>query len=93
MFVFGSFTTSIEQPNDIDVCFDISALDRKIVEKNYSLIDIYERRRFKEYFLVHIILKETENINIIKWMKRDRDSNERGIIEVNLQDLPIYDKK
>ncbi len=93
MFVFGSFATQKKNPNDIDVCFDISKLDVKIVEKNSSVIDNYERRRFKEYFLVHVTLKEIEDINIIRWMKRDRNSNERGIIEVSLQDLPVYDKK
>ncbi|HEX5151748.1 MAG TPA: hypothetical protein VFW07_09875 [Parafilimonas sp.] len=93
MFVFGSFTTSEKYPNDIDVCFDISRLDKKKVEKNYSMLDNYERKRYRQYLLVHILLKETDDAEIIKWMKHDRNSNERGIIELNLKDLPVYDKK
>ncbi|HEY2727257.1 MAG TPA: hypothetical protein VGI61_08795 [Parafilimonas sp.] len=63
--------------NDIDVCFDISDINKNTVEKNYSLLDRYEQRRFKEYLLVDVILKETENKRIIEWMKHDRSNNER----------------
>jgi predicted metal-dependent HD superfamily phosphohydrolase len=54
MFVFGSFATQREHPNDIDVCFDISNLDLNILERNPSLFDNYEHKRFHEYLKVHL---------------------------------------
>ena len=93
MFVFGSFTTSTAESNDIDVCFDISIIDRKTVEKNYSMLDRYERKRYKEYLLVHVILKEKSDDEIIEWLKQDRNYNKRGIIEISLKDLSVYDKE
>jgi histidinol phosphatase-like PHP family hydrolase len=95
MFVFGSFTTSTDYPNDIDVCFDISDIAIKVLEKNSSLFNKYEHRRFHKYLQVHLpFFKINSDDKALKqFMKRDRNGNERGIIEVSLKDLPIYDKE
>ncbi|MEP6465720.1 MAG: hypothetical protein ABJB05_05425 [Parafilimonas sp.] len=95
MFVFGSFATSKEQPNDIDVCFDISNLDIKVLEKNYSLFDHYEHKRFHKYLLVHIpfFKIKTEDKELMQFMKTDKSGNKRGIIALSLKNLPVYDKE
>ncbi len=95
MFVFGSFATSIEHPNDIDVCFDISNLDIKVLEKNYSLFNQYEHKRFYKYLLVHIpfFKIKIEDEELMQFMKTDKSGNRRGMIKLNLKDLPVYDKK
>jgi hypothetical protein len=95
MLVFGSFVTSIEHPNDIDVCFDISNVDEKVLEKNYTILDRYERDRYKKYLQVHLpFFKISSDDKELKhFMKTDRNGNKRGIIEVSLTDLPVYDKK
>jgi hypothetical protein len=95
MFVFDSFAAQREHPNDIDVCFDISNLDLKILEKNSSLFDNYERKRFYEHLKVHLPffkIKEDDK-QLMKFMKKDKDGNERGIIKVTLNDLAFYDKE
>jgi uncharacterized protein DUF6932 len=95
MFVFGSFVTSVDPPNDIDVCFDISNLDIKVLEKSFSLFDHYEHKRFHKYLLVHIpfFKIKIEDKELMQFMKTDKNGNKRGIIELNLKSLPVYDKK
>ncbi len=93
MFVFGSFATQKENPNDVDVCFDISNLEVKVLEKNNSSFNKYELVRIKKYFFVHVILKRVNEEELLKFLKTDRNGNQRGIIEIDLKDLPGYDKK
>lgn len=95
MFVFGSFATKTEQPNDIDVCFDISNLDTAILEKKSSILDNYGCKRYYEYFQVHLpfFRIDEKDTRLMKFMKNDKYGNERGIIKVNLNDLISYDKK
>jgi hypothetical protein len=95
MFIFGSFTTAIEQPNDIDVCFDLSNLDVKILEKKHTLLDNYERKRFKEYFGIHLpfFKIQAEDEDLMQFMKTDKSGNKRGTIKLNLKKLQGYDKE
>jgi hypothetical protein len=95
LFVFGSFATQKEFPNDIDVCFDIVNLNEETIEENDSLFDKYERRRIHKYFQVHIAFFKVNNNDeeLKRFMKKDRDGNQRGIIEIDLKDLPVYDKE
>jgi hypothetical protein len=92
MFVFGSFATAEEYPNDIDVCFDMSNISMAVLEKNNSSIDKYELARIKHYLMVHVILKRVNEERLIEFFKHDRNGNERGIIEVDLKDLK-HDKE
>jgi len=95
VFVFGSFATQKEFPGDIDACFDISNIDVKIIEKNVSLFDKYERRRYHAYLKVHLPFFKINDADdeLMQFLKKDKDGNPRGIIKVNLQDLPLYDKE
>jgi len=95
LFVFGSFASQKEFPNDIDICFDIEDLNKEVIEENNSLFDKYERRRIHKYFQIHIaFFKIDDNDEELKrFMKTDREGNQRGIVEIDLKDLPVYDKK
>ncbi len=34
-----------------------------------------------------------EDKELLNFMKKDKDGNQRGIIEISLKDLPVYDKE
>lgn len=94
MFVFGGFTTSEENPNDIDVCIDIGNLDVITLERDFSVFDNYACKRYYEYFQVHLpfFRIDDNDARLMKFMKNDKYGNERGIIKVNLM-IIAHDKK
>jgi len=94
MYIFGSFATIKEFPNDIDVCFDVSNIEEEIVERNYAnLFDKYELARFRKYLSVHVIYKTSEDSDIIEWLKRNKEGKSRGIIKIFLNKVISYDKE
>ena len=91
IYIFGSFTTSKEEPNDIDICADISDVDEKAFS-HFDLADMYELARVKKYLSVHILYKLYDD-RIFTFLKRDREGNTRGIIKISLKEMTGYDKE
>ncbi|MEP6514262.1 MAG: hypothetical protein ABJA79_10350, partial [Parafilimonas sp.] len=94
MYVVGSFVTNKQQPNDIDVCFDITSLDEKAFESAHQeLLNSDALERIHELLKVHIIYYTSYDTEIVNWFRFDRDGNKRGIIKISLKDIHGYDKE
>jgi len=51
--------------------------------------------RYWADFKIHIAffkIKKTD-VDLMNFMKKDKDGNTRGVVKLNLKDLPVYDKK
>ncbi|MEP7318463.1 MAG: hypothetical protein ABI921_06970 [Panacibacter sp.] len=94
MYVVGSFITAKKQPNDLDVCFDITELDEKALKKKHP--ELYTEKGLQEIhelLKVHVIYFTSYDTEILDWFRFDRNGNKRGIIKIFLKDLPGYDKE
>ncbi len=94
MYIVGSFVTNKKQPNDIDVCFDITEVDLKALKKRYpELYTEKGQKEIHELLKVHLIYFTSYDTEILDWFRFDRNGNKRGIIKIFLKDFPDYDKE
>ena len=94
IYIVGSFVTAKKQPNDIDVCFDITELDERALKKKHpELCTEKGLQEIHELLKVHIIYFTSYDTEILDWFRFDRNGNKRGIIKIFLKDLPGYDKE
>jgi hypothetical protein len=91
MYIVGSFITAKRQPNDIDVCFDITELDEEELMTKHP--ELLERETIHRSLKIHIFFIRHQNSEMLDWFKTDRDGNKRGIVKIFLKDIPRYDKK
>lgn len=94
LYVVGSFVTTKAIPNDIDVCINFSDIDEnKLAKSELASLDKYELARIKQQKNVHLIIFDNSSRDFLDWFRQDRDGNKRGIIQINIKDLDIYDKE
>ncbi|MBX2930867.1 MAG: hypothetical protein KF781_02840 [Chitinophagaceae bacterium] len=94
IYIIGSYITTKEYPNDIDVCINASDIDeKKLIKSELGSIDKYEIARIKKQKNVHLILFDNNSREFLDWFKQDREGNKRGIIQLNMKDIEFYDKK
>jgi len=90
VYIDGSFTTTKEEPNDIDVCWDIKNVNlNKLHILEPTLLDFNDGRKNQklkfgcEFFPADWIAKPPDII-FIDFFQNDRNNNPKGLIGIKL---------
>jgi hypothetical protein len=95
VYIVGSFITSKEFPNDIDLCVDITNVDYKKLAKGYpELLSAKGIKKIKDEHKIHLpLFFDFGSTELLDWFRKDRDDNPRGLVKIYLNDIDDYDQK
>ena len=91
VYVDGSFVTAKEQPGDFDGCWEVDGVDPDKLDP--VLLEFANRRAaqrakyFGELFLANAAA-DPSGTRFIDFFQRDKDGQPKGIIALDLKDLP-----
>ena len=93
LYIAGSFVSSKEFPNDIDLCVDATGIDYLKLTKEYpEFLDPQGIERIKKEHKVHFALFfDAGCLEYLEWYKKDRDNHPRGLVKIYLNDINDYD--
>ena len=93
VYIAGSFVTSKEFPNDIDLCVDATNIDYLKLTKEYpEFLQTKGIEKIKKEHSVHFAaFFDFGSTEILDWFKKDRDDNPRGLVKIYLNDIDDYD--
>ncbi len=89
VYLDGSFVTVEQHPNDYDACWEVDNIDPEKLDK--VLLDVeWHRERIKEKYLGDVLpnLPRSPRRNLLWLFQNDRDGNRKGIIAIDLRELP-----
>lgn len=90
-YIDGSFVTTKEVPGDFDACWDVQGVDFDLVDDRLLTFD---RGRATQKAAFHGELYMTDSRTdpqgrlFLDFFQTDRDGNRKGILVVDLKDLP-----
>ena len=88
-YLDGSFVTVEQRPNDYDVCWEVDGVDPDKLDN--VLLDVeWTRGQIKEKYLGDVLpnLPRIPGHNLLWLFQTDRDGNKKGIIAIDLRELP-----
>lgn len=91
VYIDGSFVTAKEQPGDFDGCWEVDEVDPDKLDP--VLLDFATRRAaqkakyFGELFLANAAA-DPSGTRFIDFFQQDKDGQTKGIIALELKDLP-----
>lgn len=93
IFIVGSFTTNKNEPEDIDICVDMTYMKYYEFEKaNPDMVIPKGIYKILDKQFIHIVTYfDNYTIESLNWFRKDKKDNKRGIIKVILNDIASYD--
>ncbi|MEO5947069.1 MAG: hypothetical protein ABIP79_09650 [Chitinophagaceae bacterium] len=93
VYVAGSFVSSKEFPNDIDLCVDITNIDYRKLAKEYpELLQVKGIEKIRNEHNVHFALFfDFGSTELLDFFKKDREDNPKGLVKIYLSDIDDYD--
>lgn len=86
-YVDGSFVTSKEAPGDFDGCWDHDGVDFDVLDP--VLLDFDGHREAqKAKFGGEMFIADAPGNRFLEFFQMDRDGRPKGIIQINLTDIP-----
>jgi hypothetical protein len=86
-YVDGSFVTSKEEPGDFDGCWDHAGVDFDALDP--ILLDFDGHREAqKAKFEGEMFIADAPGNRFLEFFQLDRDGRPKGIIQINLADIP-----
>jgi hypothetical protein len=94
VYIGGSFVSKKREPEDIDLCFDLSNIEEgKIKETFPEFFDINKRGRIRRDQKCHLFHFDIEDHELLDFLNKDRDGNQIGLVKLALNEINNYDKK
>lgn len=91
LYLDGSFVTVKEEPGDFDACWEAEGVDADLLDEALLTFDAgRETQKAKfggELFVADWPADETSTL-FRNFFQQDRDGNAKGIIVINVQELP-----
>ena len=91
VYLDGSFVTAKEEPGDFDACWEAEGVDGDLLDEALLMFDAgraTQKAKFGgELFVADWPADETGAL-FRKFFQQDRDGNTKGIVVINLQELP-----
>jgi hypothetical protein len=89
VYINGSFVTDKAEPNDWDGCWEIEGVNFAILDPLIVDEDFKHSERKREY-LGDLFLQAPRlpGRNFVTYFQKDRDGKRKGIIKINLENLP-----
>jgi hypothetical protein len=86
-YIDGSFVTSKDEPGDFDGCWDHAGVDFDVLDP--VLLDFEGHREAqKAKFDGEMFIADAPGSQFLEFFQIDRDGRPKGIIQINLADIP-----
>jgi hypothetical protein len=95
VYVDGSFVSKKKNPEDIDLCFDLSDIDMGKLEIEFpQFFDVNAIGTIHRDLRCHIFHFTKEDTYLFDVLQYDRQYNFKGLVKLNISEiLTSYDKK
>jgi hypothetical protein len=95
VYVDGSFVSKKKEPEDIDICFDITGIhEEKIIRYFPKFLNVNERGRIRRELKCHIFTFTQEDTELFDMLNTDRYDNLKGLVILDLKEIKeIHDQK
>ena len=94
VYIGGSFVSTKKNPEDIDLCFDITAIKEEKLKKEFpNFFDVNERGKIRRDLKCHIFHFDAEDTLLFDLLTEDRDGNLKGLVKINLNDITYHDQE
>ena len=88
VYVGGSYVSKKKNPEDIDICFDISDIKQEKIKTMFpQFFDINERGRIRRDLKCHIFVFDKNDTELFDLLKEDRDGNPKGLVKLDLNEI------
>lgn len=92
-YIGGSFASTKKNPEDIDICFDLTDVDDERLKEGFpEFFDLNERGKMRGRDKCHLFHFDSENTSLFDLLTEDRDGNPKGLIKLNLKEIN-YDQE
>jgi hypothetical protein len=95
VFVDGSFVSKKENPEDIDLCFDLTDMDVEKIRKVFpQFFEPNEIGKIHREFQCHILHFDKNFTVYFDFLHEDRNGNPKGLVRLDIKNiLDYYDQK
>jgi hypothetical protein len=91
VYIGGSFVSKKKNPEDIDMCFDISDIkEEKLITVFPQFFDINQRGKIRRDLKCHIFVFDKKDFTLLNLLKEDRDGNLKGLVKLDLNETIRY---
>jgi hypothetical protein len=93
--VDGSFVSTKKNPEDIDLCFDLTNVDPDKLRKEFpEFFDVNAIGTIHRDLQCHIFHFDQEDRHLFDLLQSDRAGDPKGLVKLNIiETLTSYDKK
>ena len=91
--VAGSFASTKQNPNDIDICVNITFLDYYAFKRNFPFFFTTSGiKKYKTQQKVDVgMFFDNYDLNFLSFFEKDRENNSKGLVIIPLYDIESYD--
>ena len=91
VYIGGSFVSTKNFPDDIDLCFDLGDVDYDKLSKAFpDFIDFNKIGEIRRNLKCHILHFDNANLQYLRMLEKDKDGNPLGLVKINLKEV-FYD--
>jgi hypothetical protein len=91
VYIDGSFASTKEFPEDIDLCFDITPIDEiKLSAEFPQFFNINDIGSIRRDLQCHIFHFHSGDRSLLDLLSNDREGNSKGLIKLDLKDIIHY---
>ena len=88
VYVDGSFVSRKKNPEDIDICFDISGIQEEKIKSVFPKFwDVNERGRIRRDLKCHIFTFTQEDTELFDLLNKDRFDSPKGLVILALNEI------
>lgn len=91
VYVDGSFVTAKEVPGDYDGCWSAEGVDFDVLDERLLMFDrgrATQKAAFKGEWFIADSRADPQGTLFLDFFKSDRDGRRKGVITIDLKDLP-----
>lgn len=94
VYIGGSFVSNKKNPDDIDMCFDLTEIDNEELKRTFpEFFDFNKIGEIRRKYDCQIWHFDQENTYMLKLLQYDTDDYPKGLVKLNLQEIENYDQK
>jgi hypothetical protein len=91
VYIDGSFVSKKKYPGDIDICFDLTPVDKEKISTVFpQFFEPNEIGRIHRDLQCHIFYYYEDVPYYLDLLKEDRNGNPKGLVRLDINDILIY---
>lgn len=94
VLIGGSFVSTKKNPDDIDLCFDLTTVTDEQLKKNFpEFFDFNKMGELRRKYDCQIWYFDKEDTHLLEMLKYDTDDYPKGLVKLSLKEIENYDQE